>query len=184
MSKPPRNNLSGQTFGRLTVTDQWHTNGDGKTTYFCLCKECGRHKWIRAQSLTSGRTISCGCMAIENRCKSIINTKKCTFCGSVFLAFGKAKFCSTKCRATEGRSRRSPERRCRVCNERIPYGEYLTKSCGRPACNETIKRRNSCRAEIKRRGSIESQYVHAISNCAQHLYDEKERQANEQDQPG
>lgn len=188
MGKPPRNNLSGQTFGRLTVVEEKSTKVDGMTTWWCLCecKECGKHKWIRAQSLKSGASRSCGCMTSAYRLKSITKTKKCAFCDSVFLAFAvNAKFCSTKCRSVEGKSRRSHERRCCVCNGRIPYGEGLKKICGRPCCAETLIARNRHRMDVKRRqGSAQNKYAHAVISWGQHIHAEKAREADEKGQQG
>jgi hypothetical protein len=55
----PRKDLTGQIFGRLTVTGihQW---GD-KSTWHCVC-ECGGKSIVRSANLLSGLTKSCGCL--------------------------------------------------------------------------------------------------------------------------
>lgn len=60
-------NLSGKTFGELTVTNEYKREKyeEIKLGYYYkilwLCKcSCGVTKWIRAGSLLSGRTITCG----------------------------------------------------------------------------------------------------------------------------
>jgi len=60
--------LTGQVFGRLTVTNQWRHQPVGKRhCIFCLCRcSCGSpRKWIRSQDLVNGRTTSCGCVHRE-----------------------------------------------------------------------------------------------------------------------
>ncbi len=55
-------NLTGQTFGRLTVLERagsYHKNGN--VQWECRC-DCGNIPIIRGQNLTSGRSRSCGCL--------------------------------------------------------------------------------------------------------------------------
>lgn len=54
-----REDLTGQTFGWLTVEGFSHT--DGKRAYYkCLCR-CGNHLIVKAYALKNGNTTSCGC---------------------------------------------------------------------------------------------------------------------------
>lgn len=50
----------GNKFGRLTVLSLDRKDKNNKKYYLCEC-ECGNKKVIRSDSLTSGKTISCGC---------------------------------------------------------------------------------------------------------------------------
>jgi len=53
-------NLTGMQFGRLRVL---HIGNAGKRKgrwWLCKC-ECGKEKLVRADNLTKGRTVSCGC---------------------------------------------------------------------------------------------------------------------------
>ena len=56
------NDLSGQSFGRLTVlyrsTDEMMSNGNTTPRYACIC-ECGVQILVRATSLKNGHTTSC-----------------------------------------------------------------------------------------------------------------------------
>ena len=54
-----RENLVGQIFGRLTVTQAAGVR-DGRAYWDCTCK-CGNTRRVRADALRSGRCISCGC---------------------------------------------------------------------------------------------------------------------------
>lgn len=54
--RPPRTNLQGRTFGRLTVLD-WEGNGKWR----CRC-ECGNEVLVQSDNLKSGNTKSCGCL--------------------------------------------------------------------------------------------------------------------------
>ena len=57
--RPPRTDLSLQTFGRLTV-EEWL--GDGK--WKCKC-ECGNEVAVQTDNLKNGNTQSCGCLQKE-----------------------------------------------------------------------------------------------------------------------
>lgn len=54
-------NLTGKTFGRLTVIRFDQRDKRGNAQWICRC-ECGTEKSIRHSSLTSGNTRSCGCL--------------------------------------------------------------------------------------------------------------------------
>lgn len=58
----PRNNLTGQRFGKLVVLewDEEKTKEKKRTYWKCQC-DCGNLKSIEAGSLKNGRTQSCGC---------------------------------------------------------------------------------------------------------------------------
>lgn len=61
---PPRQNLIGQKFGKLTVK-KW--NGNGK--WLCLC-ECGNTTLVQTDNLKNGNTKSCGCYQKEQTSKA------------------------------------------------------------------------------------------------------------------
>lgn len=54
-----KEDLTGRIFGKLTVIGFGHMY-KSHTFWNCVC-ECGKTKTIRAYSLTSGKTLSCGC---------------------------------------------------------------------------------------------------------------------------
>ena len=56
-------NLTGQTFGRLTVLGFTYSK-DEKPSWKCLC-ECGKHIIVQGGNLRRGQTQSCGCLKIE-----------------------------------------------------------------------------------------------------------------------
>lgn len=55
--------LTGQTFNRLTVVSKGETNGK-RTAWECLC-QCGNTKTVLAFQLKNGNTKSCGCLNSE-----------------------------------------------------------------------------------------------------------------------
>ena len=57
------NDLTGKKFGKLQVIGV-HDTGSRKTYYVCQC-DCGNVKVVRADSLISGATKSCGCIKKE-----------------------------------------------------------------------------------------------------------------------
>jgi hypothetical protein len=56
---PQMVDLTGQTFGRLTVLGR-DANIGKKVAWLCLC-ECGVETTVRASDLTAGKVVSCGC---------------------------------------------------------------------------------------------------------------------------
>ena len=57
--------LTGQTFGKLTVVNFAGRNKWGNRTWLCKC-ECGNEKAVRSSNLTAGKTKSCGCAYIKD----------------------------------------------------------------------------------------------------------------------
>lgn len=58
--------LTGQSFGRLTVLRQAANNRHGQTRWFCRCA-CGNESTVNASNLRTGATRSCGCGEMSNR---------------------------------------------------------------------------------------------------------------------
>lgn len=63
-------NLTGKTFGKLTVIEKLDKNKHGNFTWKCLCN-CGNYTNVSGGSLTGGTTNSCGCLVKE------INSESC-----------------------------------------------------------------------------------------------------------
>ncbi|HHY74261.1 MAG TPA: hypothetical protein GX497_13765 [Bacillus bacterium] len=62
-------NLIGQVFGRLTVLSKVEGyKKDRKSYWMCVC-ECGNEKVVRADSLKSQKTTSCGCYNVDSHKK-------------------------------------------------------------------------------------------------------------------
>lgn len=79
--------LSGQTFGRLTVLDNYNwyhfPNGQRKAKWDCIC-ECGNTTSVIVGGLTSGYTNSCGCWHKEQTSKA---NKKWEFSRKIYQAY-------------------------------------------------------------------------------------------------
>jgi hypothetical protein len=56
--------LTGKKFGRLLVLSFDHKGKDGTTFWRCKC-DCGKEKDVRSDCLTSGSTMSCGCLNVD-----------------------------------------------------------------------------------------------------------------------
>lgn len=71
----PAADHTGKKFGRLTALrrgpDVIRTNGKHTHTWVCAC-DCGAECTVRVQSLTSGKTQSCGCLRQD------VSREKCT----------------------------------------------------------------------------------------------------------
>lgn len=65
-------NMVGQRFGRLVVLERDLTKTGGAAYWICQC-DCGNKKSIRGTNLRASKnpTMSCGCLTIENRKKTI-----------------------------------------------------------------------------------------------------------------
>ena len=64
---PKRLELTGQTFGRLTVLDLDHIASDGSSHWLCECGCRDRNRVVvRGYDLTHGHTSSCGCLRKES----------------------------------------------------------------------------------------------------------------------
>lgn len=66
-----RDDLAGRKFGRLTVLEPRASRGD-KTAWLCRC-ECGQQKEITSSNLTTGRSLSCGCLQRERVAESLVH---------------------------------------------------------------------------------------------------------------
>lgn len=62
--------MSGSTFGRLTVIDLDTSNKSVRVKWNCVCA-CGTTKSIEGAALRRGATVSCGCFGIEQASKKI-----------------------------------------------------------------------------------------------------------------
>ena len=56
--------LTGQIFGRWTVSEQDGVDKDGSTKWLCEC-QCGIIRVVSGHSLKRGRSSSCGCLKID-----------------------------------------------------------------------------------------------------------------------
>ena len=59
-----KRNLAGDRFGRYTVLHEAEPDKRGRTHWMCKC-ECGEVRRVRADALTRGTSLSCGCLAVE-----------------------------------------------------------------------------------------------------------------------
>ena len=55
-----RNDLTGKRFGRLLVSGRSEAESTRRVLWNCAC-DCGVKRIIRSDSLTDGKTVSCGC---------------------------------------------------------------------------------------------------------------------------
>jgi hypothetical protein len=101
--------LTGRTFGRLTVIERGPNVPRGPSRWICKCS-CGtaRTRPIQSQRLRSGDTTSCGCVRVENgrkkeaapamraqaaRVGQYIWPHTCKGCGSKFKGTARLIYC-------------------------------------------------------------------------------------------
>ena len=63
--------LTGQKFGRLFVNKTLGSNKHKSIVWECIC-DCGKKTQTTTTTLLSGKSKSCGCLAAENRLKSLV----------------------------------------------------------------------------------------------------------------
>lgn len=69
-----RVNLTGKTFGRLTVVEEILTRCNGKVQWRCSCS-CGNLIIVKSTKLLTGKTTSCGCGGNKNpKHHGLVNT--------------------------------------------------------------------------------------------------------------
>ena len=69
------NDLTGRTFGLLTVTDRAGSNDRHEAMWSARC-QCGAHTVVKGTLLTSGQTRSCGCLRRQKRIEAGSEPKK------------------------------------------------------------------------------------------------------------
>lgn len=104
-----KQNLTGNRFGQLIVMQEGIPIKDGqynRVTWECLC-DCGNTTTVRANTLKSGLTKSCGCLAASNSKNNTcpIRTNICEVCNKEFQF--KSPLIQKTCSAECNRIRRS-----------------------------------------------------------------------------
>jgi len=56
--------MKGQQFGRWSVTNEDHVIVHKQAYWLCIC-ECGTRRFVAGQNLRNGKSLSCGCLAVE-----------------------------------------------------------------------------------------------------------------------
>jgi hypothetical protein len=129
-----RNNLEGKKIGNFIILKEFKSNKNNH--YLCLCKcICGKEKIIEKQSITTGKTKSCGCRTgISNR-KNLSGKRfgrlKVLYIDHTVKTnnkHGYIDFYKCKCDCgnemiVNGRTLPYHKRKCH-CIEKIKYGDY------------------------------------------------------------
>lgn len=74
-------NLTGMTFGKLSVLSRNHNKGRRRSYWNCLCS-CGGETIVDGTSLKRGNTKSCGCLTAE-KCGENFRTHGMSHCGGM-----------------------------------------------------------------------------------------------------
>ena len=93
--------LTGKTFGKLTVIKEAGKKYNGQVAWLCKCT-CGKEKITVSNSLRSGKTKSCGSCINSERAKEKIIERKfiCSWCKRPFMkrTLKESKTCSKECK--------------------------------------------------------------------------------------
>ncbi|NFO03101.1 AP2 domain-containing protein [Clostridium botulinum] len=135
----PIKNIIGNRYGRLVVIKS--KREDKRTWHYCKC-DCGTEKWIRADSLSNGSVISCGCYNRETNYKKPVNIENKRFERLIAIKPTKEKdkyngSILWECKCDCGNT-------CYVAEYRLSKGEI--KSCG---CLGTETYKNNIQKAIK-----------------------------------
>jgi hypothetical protein len=104
LGRAKKADLTGRTFGRLTVLLELCQPGRRDVRWLCACR-CGLLTAATSTRLISGRVLSCGCLRDElARARAPLvgarrSVRGCRTCGRVYTATGPQKECSAQCRA-------------------------------------------------------------------------------------
>ena len=134
-------NLAGQRFGRWLVIERAKNTSGYKVKWLCKC-DCGNYKTITTDSLKSGNSRSCGCLAQELRAEKSGVLIKCEFCGKSFKVSPsrvvKIKYCSSEC-FDKTREKKCVKKICERCGK-IFYVSSSTDKKGKVRfCRESCK---------------------------------------------
>jgi hypothetical protein len=83
--------ITGRTFGRLTVMARVANNKDNKAVFLCRCS-CGKEIEVLGVSLKSGNTASCGCL---HRVRKSANFDSAVSATGKELVYEKKSTCNT-----------------------------------------------------------------------------------------
>lgn len=104
--------LTGKTFGKLTVIQRSGSNVQGEAVWLCQC-DCGNKSLVSSSNLRTGNTSSCGCFGKEQRRKG---TTIHGGCGTRLYHIWQSMH--SRCeRPTNNRYDRYGARGIRVCSE-------------------------------------------------------------------
>ena len=155
---PPKRDYTGEKYGRLTAIKQ---DPDKPTGYWIWKCECGNTKTIKADSVVSGKTKSCGCLNLEK-----IHEKKRNFVDYSGKRFGELEvieYVSSDKRGTHWKCL------CHAC------GQYCIK------CASDLKHAKTCGCgEQKNRQKIVSNFreKNYVENTNVKLCQKKKPNAN------
>ncbi len=133
--RPRGEDLTGQTFGRLTVEGVGYRNKLGNKVWTCLCV-CGNHKNATSGSLIKNNTTSCGCYHKEAASKSATtHGKSKTTEYKIWTAMKK------RCNSTDPRVKAYyADRGIKVCERWENFENFLEDMGNRPSPKHSIDR--------------------------------------------
>lgn len=130
---PPKLDLIGQKFVRLTVISEASNSKSGRTQWNCIC-DCGKEKIVPTKWLRNGQAVSCGCY---NREKSTKHGMCQTRTYKIWA--GMISRCTNP---QNSRWKRYGGRGITVCNKWLEF-ESFYKDMGEAPVNCTLDRVNN-----------------------------------------
>jgi hypothetical protein len=172
-------NLKGQQFGRLTVLVEAGRNKDGEVLWLCQCS-CSTQRVVRAKSLRSNKTRSCGCLHAELSAERVRELAKANIGKSLNIVHGHTWNLNGKVHVTSTyRAWHSMKARCTRVNHKS-YPQY--GGAGVAVCERWMKFENFL-ADMGERpeGTTLSRFMDVGSytpgNCAWHTWAQQRAEA-------
>lgn len=142
--------LIGNKIGMLTILDSEVRKS--KTYLLCLC-ECGNKKWIRSDSVKSGKQKSCGCLVKKFKINDLVGKK-----------FGRLLVLSINSKNNHGAYMYNCK--CDCGNECIVRSGNLvhgtTKSCGCLMHESVLNNRKNAYEKLQNDNYIDGTSIHSI----------------------
>lgn len=135
-----RQDLTGRVFGRLTVVEFSYSK-NRRAYWVCKCS-CGKTKDVGATKLTTGRTKSCGCYAIDIR-RQTKRTHGHTTNGKVSSEYASWSTMIARCTNPKNHKwARYGARGIKVCKRWHKFDNFLADMGLKPNPTLTLERKN------------------------------------------
>lgn len=153
--KPPKHDLTGRRFGRLTVISlhSLRTNSKKQTRWQCQC-DCGITSIVLRHNLVSGKTLSCGCYHRHAVAQRNLRHGHATrdhisgpYISGTYTAWISMR---ARVRGTSGNPKRYKDRGIKCTSRWLSFENFLADMGERPSPAHSLDRKNNDKGYNKR----------------------------------